>query len=265
MIRIAALAVYPVKSCRGLWLEAAEVGLRGFQHDREWMVVDAAGRFVTQRTAPQLAAVTVALSGGGLELAAAAVGTVTVPLDHRGASRTVTVWRDSVVAECAGAAAAAFFSELVGASCELVRMPPGTLRPVDPARGGAGHLVGFADAFPFLLLSVASLDDLNGRLAMPVPMDRFRPNIVVAGCDEFAEDGWRQVVVGDVEFDCVAPCLRCVVVTTDQRTGERSREPLATLAGYRLRDREVMFGQNLVHRGRGWLRVGDECRVVERT
>lgn len=264
MIRLSALAVYPVKSCRGTWCRQAVVGPRGLEHDREWMVVDADGRFLTQRTLPRLATVAVELTRDALRLSVADLGAVAVPLGERGAPRQVTVWRDRVAAESAGAAAAELLSELAGAPCELVRLPPDSVRPVDPARGGAGHQVGFADAFPFLLLSEASLAELNRRLAKPVPMDRFRPNLVVAGCGPHAEDGWAELEVGGIRLECVAPCARCIITTTDQRTGERFREPLATLAGYRRVDGKVLFGQNLVHHGRGVLTVGDECRVVDR-
>ncbi len=141
-------------------------------------------------------------------------------------------------------------------------MPAATRRRVDPARARPGDLVGFADAYPFLLVSQGSLDELNRRLVTPLPMDRFRPNLVVDGCAPHAEDGWRTLVAGGVTFRVAKPCARCVVTATDQRTGARGDEPLGTLATYRLRDGKILFGQNLVHDGRGTLRVGDRCDVT---
>jgi uncharacterized protein YcbX len=140
-------------------------------------------------------------------------------------------------------------------------MAPDIVRPADPAFAHAGARVSFADGFPFLLLSEESLADLNRRLPQPLPMNRFRPNLVVAGGQPYDEDTWSRIEIGGIRLRVVKPCGRCVVTTTDQLTGERGKEPLQTLATYRKRDGEVMFGQNVVHEGPGWLRVGDAVRV----
>jgi uncharacterized protein len=142
-------------------------------------------------------------------------------------------------------------------------MPDDSVRPVDPDYAGPGHRVGFADGFPFLLISEASLDELNGRLTQPVPMARFRPNLVVAGCEAFAEDGWRRIRIGGLAFDLVKPCSRCIIPTIDIATGQRDAEPLRTLMGYRKRDNRILFGQNLVHDGVGLLRRGMPVQVLE--
>jgi uncharacterized protein YcbX len=142
-------------------------------------------------------------------------------------------------------------------------MPPDTVRPVDVDHAGPGHRVGFADGYPLLLLSEGSLDELNRRLEAPLPMDRFRPNVVVDGCGPHAEDRWRRLRVGDVEMRVVKPCSRCSITTVDQATAARGPEPLATLADYRLAGGKVLFGQNLVHESRGTLRVGDVVEVLE--
>jgi uncharacterized protein YcbX len=131
------------------------------------------------------------------------------------------------------------------------------VRPANPAFAPPGARVSFADGFPFLLISEESLADLNGRLAVPLPMNRFRPNLVVAGCEPYAEDGWKEIRIGDVKLRVVKPCERCLVTTTDQATGERGKEPLRTLATYRKVGNDVMFGQNVVHENTGELRVGD--------
>jgi Uncharacterized Fe-S protein len=263
-VHVTKIFVYPIKSCAGIGLERAEAGPRGFLHDREWMVVDGEGRFVTQRTEPRLALVRVRLEGDALEAAAPGRPVLRVPLDRTGGPRRrVVVWNDTCDAVSEGPEAARWFSALLGMPCELVRMAAGAVRPVDPARAGPGRQVGFADAFPFLLLSEASLEGLNARLGRPLPVNRFRPNLVVSGCPPHAEDEWRRIRVGDVVLRVVKPCARCVITTVDQETGVAGKEPLATLATYRRRGNAVLFGQNLVHENTGTVRVGDPVEILE--
>jgi uncharacterized protein YcbX len=181
-----------------------------------------------------------------------------------GPRERVTVWKDRVPAVDQGDEAADWFAAFLGAPCRLARLPDDYARRVDGRYARRpDDQTGFADGYPFLLLSEASLDDLNGRLASPLEMRRFRPNIVVAGCAPFAEDGWRRFRVGPIGFDVVKPCARCVVTTTDQETAERGVEPLRTLATYRRVRNKAMFGQNLVHEGSGVIRVGDPVEIVE--
>jgi uncharacterized protein len=244
------LYVYPLKSARGIALERATLDERGIEHDRRWMVVDEQGVFVSQRTHPRLALVATALDGAVLRLAAPGLPELAVEPPVGSATVPVRVWKDDVSASLAPRAACEWVSELLGARCRLVYLPDAARRrvaaPYEPAR-----LVSFADAFPFLLVSEASLAELDRRLERPVPMDRFRPNLVVSGCAPHAEDCWRRIRIGDVPFTVAKPCSRCVVVTTDQSTGERHREPLATLATYRRSGDKVMFGQNLIHEHMG--------------
>ena len=176
--------------------------------------------------------------------------------------RSVTVWKDTCTALSAGPVAAEWFSTLLGDQCELVRQPDSGIRQVDTSYADQGDRVAFADGFPFLLISQGSVDELNRRLTTPVPADRFRANIIIEGCDAHAEDGWSMITVGELGFRVVKPCARCVVITTDQRDGSRSAEPLRTLAGYRTSNNKVLFGQNLVHQGMGTLRVGDEIHAI---
>ena len=262
MIAVARLFTYPVKSCRGIELCEAEVVERGIAHDREWLVVDSAGRFMTQRDWPSLARVTVSVLPGGLRIEAKGrpkLEVATPPPSVR--RREVTIWKDTCTSRSAGPEAAAWFSHLLGTDCELVWMPPEEARQVDPDVARPGDRVAFADGFPFLLVSQGSLDELNCRLERPLRMDRFRPNIVVDGCAPHAEDDWAKLTIGGLAFSVVKPCARCVITTTDQRTGQHSQEPLRTLAKYRTRNGEVLFGQNLVHNGRGEIRVGDVCLI----
>jgi len=263
-VRVSGLWIYPVKSCAGIALETMELGERGPLHDREWMVVDAGGRFVTQRTHPEMALIRPALEGDRLVLTAPGRDPLEIPLTARtGWTVDVEVWRDRCRAIPVGAGADAWLGALLGEPVRLVWMPPEEVRPVDPRYGRPGDRVGFADGFPLLLISRASLEDLNGRLAVPVAMERFRPNVEVSGCGPYAEDRWSRLEVAGVGFRVVKPCARCVITTVDPATGERGPEPLATLASYRRSGNKVLFGQNLIHDGPGVIHVGDELMVTE--
>jgi uncharacterized protein YcbX len=265
VIRVSGLFIYPIKSCRGIAVDSADVVATGLAHDRQWLVVDPAGVFMTQRDWPAFARVQVSLRPGGLELAAAGMESLAVAEPAADAEPlSVVIWRDRCEAIAAGPEAGEWFSALLGTHCRLARMPSSTVRQVDLGYADPGDRVGFADGFPLLLISQGSLDQLNRRLESPVPMDRFRPNIVVECCEPHAEDGWSRVRIGEVSFRVVKPCARCVVTTTDQASGERGREPLRTLATYRRVGGEVLFGQNLIHDGPGTVRVGDPC-LVEHT
>ena len=262
MIRINGLFIYPIKSCRGISLGDAEIATTGFANDRQWLVVDRHGVFMTQRDWPALAGVSVAVEDGGLRIQVDGMAPLDVETPGPTASlRPATIWKDDCQVAAAGSGAAEWFTDYLGTPCRLVRMPDSTVRQVDLGYAEEGDRVGFADGFPFLLISQASLEELNGRLDEPVPMDRFRPNIVVEGCAAHAEDDWLHVTMGEVGFRVVKPCARCVITTTDQVTGARGREPLRTLATYRRFGREVLFGQNLIHDGTGTVRVGDPVEV----
>ena len=262
MIAVRSLHVYPVKSAAGISLSRAEVGDRGFQHDRRFMIVDGAGQFLTQRVLPRMALISVALSSASLRVTGPGMRPLEIPLVPSGGSlRPVQVWRDRCEALSLGPEPARWLSELLGVTCELVYMPEATLRAVDPSFGPGR--VGFADGYPFLLASTASLDDLSRRGAS-VPMERFRPNIVVDGAPAFAEDHWKRVGIGPVEFRVVKPCARCAITTVDPARGVFSGpEPLRTLAEFRRSEEGVLFGMNLVHEGAGVVSVGDEVTVLD--
>ena len=257
------LNVYPVKSCRGVPLGTATLDRWGIQHDRNWMVVDAEDRFVSQRTEPRLALVEPALGREQMTLRAPDMAPLELPLSGRaGTERMVGVWDDTCRALDQGAAAAEWFSKYLARPMRLVRIGAGFSRLVSEVTYPAGADVAFPDAFPLLVLSLASLAELNARLAEPVPMNRFRPNLVVEGCSAFAEDTWNSIRIGEVTFELVTPCARCVTTTVDQATGVPSKEPLATLATYRRSEGKVLFGRNVVHQGVGVLRVGDVVEVL---
>lgn len=263
-LRVDGLYCYPVKSCGGTSLVTATVGPRGIVGDRQWMVVDETGQFVTQRELHRMALVSPRLDTGRLELTAPGMPLLTVKPAVRADRVDVSIWSDRCAAIDEGPSAAEWLSAFLGVRCRLVRFPEDATRGVDPEYAGPDDQVGFADGFPFLLASCASLDDLNRRLARALPMNRFRPNIVVSGGDAFQEDRWKRIRIDGITFGVVKPCARCVITTVDQTTGEAAREPLRTLATFRtVAGRGVMFGQNLVHDQSGVLHVGAEVAVLE--
>jgi len=262
-MRVRALWVYPVKSLGGIALDAARLEATGLAHDRRWMLVDAAGRFVTQRTHPALATVSVALTDTGLELThAGCTEALPVPWEapEGAVRRKVRVWDDTVEAVEVQPAAGAWLRAAVGVDATLVWMPGETVRPVDEKYGQPGDRVGFADGFPLLVTTEASLAGLNARLPEPVAMARFRPNLVLDGEVADAEDDWATLTVGAVTFRVAKPCGRCVMVDVDPVRGEAGRGVLAALAAYRTQGRRVVFGQNLALEAAdvgATLRVGD--------
>jgi uncharacterized protein YcbX len=266
VITIAGLHVYPVKSCRGVAVTDALLTAAGLEHDREWMVVTPEGRFVTQRDEPRLALVAAGLDSDTLTLSAAGAGSASVPLDLRGATMAVTVWRDRCQALDQGEDVACWLREFVGRPLRLVRFGAASRRLSDTAwTGGLAAVNRFSDGFALLAISRASLDDLNARLPTPLPMDRFRPNLVLAGLPPYGEDRLGDLVAGAVRLRRVKPCTRCAITTTDQATGTvAGDEPLRTLKSYRWNAalRGVTFGQNLiVVAGAGVrLRVGQDLQ-----
>lgn len=262
------LYIYPVKSLGGIRVNEAEVEPRGLRHDRRWLIVDERNRFMTQRQTPAMALLRVAPAHNGFLLTHAQrpeLLPLYIPFEAT-PERTlfVTIWDDMVFAWRGAREADEWLSEALGRPVKLVYMSDMVRRDVEPARNPEGQLVSFADGYPFLLIGQGSLDELNGRLAEPVPMDRFRPSLVVSGGAPFEEDGWSDFQVGDVVLRAVRACGRCVLTTVDQRTAEKHprSEPLRTLASYRTVDSSVMFGQNVTGPGSGRLRVGDAVRVL---
>jgi uncharacterized protein YcbX len=265
--------VHPVKAFRGLASREAVVEPWGLAGDRRWVLIDHGGKVVTQREHPRLALAAAELvPGGGVRLSAPGLDPLTVPVPRPEGTVPVGMFRDKtegVPAE--GEAAHAWCSAYLGTDVRLVHMDdPATRRPVDPDFALPGETVSFADGFPLLLASAASLDALNSLIAQgdhaaegPLPMDRFRPNVVVAGAAAWAEDDWTRVAIGAVTFRVAKMCGRCVVTTTDQGTAGRGKEPLHTLARYRRFGGKLVFGQNLVPESGGTIRVGDAVTVLE--
>ncbi|HMN43385.1 MAG TPA: MOSC N-terminal beta barrel domain-containing protein [Povalibacter sp.] len=251
MATITALNIYPVKSCKGIPLQRSRVALTGLEYDRQWLIVRPNGRFVTQREEPRLALIETALADGALTLTSAQAGTLRIPVDASGASVDVTCWQDRCAAFDMGEDASQWLATHLGAPHRLVRFDPAHKRPASAEwTNGVEALAQFSDAFPFLVISQASLDDLNARLTAPLPMNRFRPNIVIDGVDAYAEDRADELrVEGGITLRRVKPCTRCIITTTNQATAEREGdEPLRTLRTYRMSKelRGVLFGQNAI-------------------
>ncbi len=264
---ISGLFYYPIKSCRGFAAESALVTRRGVEHDRLMMLVDDKCNFLTQREFPRMALIEPHIlpseRGDYLTLRAAGTRELGLPITDVGQRRSVVVWRSTCQAVDQGDAAAEWLSNFLGSSVRLVRIADEFKREVNPDFAVTpDDETSFSDGYPILIISQASLDDLNHRLATPLPMNRFRPNIVVDGCAAFAEDSWQRIRIGGIEFALVKPCARCQVTTTDQQSAEVGKEPLTTLATYRRIDGKVMFGQNVIGLGTGTLHVGDPIEVL---
>jgi uncharacterized protein len=263
--RVTRLAVYPVKGLGGQVLEAAQVQERGFAWDRRWMLVGEDRRFLSQRQLPKLATIKAAVAGDELVLThGSSQLTVSVNLPQTAPKIRVTVWNDEVEAVLL-AGPGQWFSQILNHKCDLAFMPDTTRRQVNPAFARPGDIVGFADAYPVLLIGEASFADLNARLSEPVPIDRFRPNMVVSGQEPFAEDQWGEFEVGSALLCGTKGCDRCTVPTVDQLTGERTgSEPIRTLSSYRRFGHGVYLGQNLTVRRTGKISLGDAVKVRDK-
>jgi uncharacterized protein YcbX len=249
-ITLTTLNVYPVKSCKGISLTEATLTATGLQHDREWMIVTPTGRFVTQREEPRLALIETYLDEEGLQIVLPDAGELFVPFNAHGETITAVVWNDRCGALDMGSEAAGLLTAFLGKPHRLVRFNPAGQRLSNPAWTGVTPALNlFSDGFPLLAISEASLADLNSRLETPLPMNRFRPNLVFDGFAAYGEDIVHELATGAIRLRAVKPCTRCKITTTDQKTGVVTGiEPLNTLKSYRL-NRElkgVMFGQNVI-------------------
>lgn len=269
-MHLSGLFIYPVKSLRGFAVDSATLDSLGLAGDRRFLVVDNEGKFLTQRALPRMAQIETALEKGNLILRNPAHGSAAVSLAEPGPELPVQIWNSSVQAVDCGVEIAVWLSDFLRHPCRLVRVGPTYNRAVTKPAARPDDQVSFADAAPVLIISEASLDNLNDRIlenqGEPVPMSRFRPNLVISGCAAFAEDACRTIKIGDVVFRAAGPSERCIMTTTDQLTGERGREPLRTLATFRrdpAKPSAVWFGQNLINETKtGTLRVGDSVELV---
>ena len=266
MPRITQITLYPIKSCTGISVESAKLDFRGFCDDRCFMLVDIKGRFLTQREHPGMSRIMVSRNGHDWSVQIEGQQKLDLPASlftHK--ERLVRIWKDQLNVAVASASYNEWFSDAIGVQCELVQMNAQHLRPIKPGRGRIDDTVNLADGSPVLLTSEASLFALNQRLEDPVPMVRFRPNLVVSADIAFIEDCWRRIRVGEVEFEVGWGCTRCIVTTINPKTAEKhpNGEPIKTLKGFRSGPEGVMFGQNLIPRRLGTVRVGDLVEVIE--
>ncbi|SHG88082.1 hypothetical protein SAMN04488109_2296 [Chryseolinea serpens] len=239
--------IYPIKSLGGISLTQARVMKKGLQYDRRWMLVDEAGVFLTQRVHPIMALFKTSIDDTHLTVR---FKEHTLPLrlvptfdPH---PLTVTIWDDTVTAFEVNTEASAWFSQHMGMPCRLVYFPEENPRQVDPKYSPEGNHVSLADAYPLLIIGQRSLDDLNQRMQVPLPMNRFRPNLVFTGGEPYEEDTWRDFTVGTTRFIGAKPCARCALPTIDQDTAEKGQEPTRTLATYRRSENKILFGQNVL-------------------
>ena len=264
MSTLSSLIYYPIKACRGFEVDSSHVEWMGLEHDRRMMVVTPEGEFLTQREHPRLALVSPKLEDGTLTLCAPGFDSMQLAIQSTGTPWPVKIWKSKDVhAIDQGEEAAGWFSDWLGEPVRLVHITDGYLRRINEkyAVSSDDH-TGFADGYPILLASEESLQDLNSRLETPVPMNRFRPNLVVKGGEAFAEDTWKRIRLGEVELAVVKPCDRCVVTTIDKETLERSKEPLKTLAKYRKQELGAIFGQNVIPLNEGRIRLGMNVEVL---
>jgi uncharacterized protein YcbX len=265
-MRVTQLNIYPLKSCGQVPVDSALVEARGLAGDRRYMLVDESGRFLTQRRYPRMALIQPQRTDQGLRLCAPGLETLQLPTELvTDAQRNVSVWQSELDASLADGTINNWFSAFMGFPVQLVFMADRHERALKAGHGQPGDRVSFADGAPLLLISEASLAALNGRLAQPVTMQRFRPNLVVSAEQPFAEDSWRLIRIGEAEFEVSWACSRCVMTTVDPVTGDKDAdgEPLKTLAAFRRSPEGIVFGQNLIPRGLGRIRVGDRVELLQ--
>ena len=262
---VQSLWLYPLKSARGIPLREMPLHARGPAGDRRWMLIDDRGVMLSQRDLPRMVLIDVEISADALSCSAPGMPPicVSIPLPGSTPRLTARLFDNDVDVQLAADSAHTWFTRFLGASCRLVYQPDDAFRQVNRIYARKGVGVSLADGFPLLLIGQGSLDDLNRRLAVPVEMRRFRPNLVVAGSEPFAEDTWRRIRVGDVEFSLAKPCARCSIPAVDPDTAAVGKEPTRTLATFRRRNSDIFFGWNLVAAAPGTLRIGDPVTVLE--
>lgn len=259
-MQVSNLYIYPIKSLGAISLQQSKIDRFGLQHDRRWMLVDEDGQFVTQRRHAELCFFDVRSYEGAFQITNRkhTQFELELPLNKvSGQKQLVTVWKDTINAELVDPKIDEMFSQVLGQSVRLVKMPADGNRPVDPGYAPPGTVTAFSDGFPLLLIGQTSLDHLNAKLQLPIDMLRFRPNIVFTNGEPHQEDTFQTFQISETGFKAVKPCSRCVVTTIDPESALRSPEPLRTLSRYRLQDGKVMFGMNVLALSEGFLQVGD--------
>lgn len=256
--------IYPVKSLAGIRVSRWPVTETGLRVDRKWMLVDRLGQFLSQRRLPKMALIKTALKEEELVLSAPGMASLALPLNSvEGEVISSRIWHDQCDARTVSEEADRWLSRFLNTDCRLVYQPEDEIRRVDPTYAQSSDQVGFADGFPFLIISENSLVALNQAMGLNLPMSRFRPNLVIGDCASYAEDSWREISIGDIDFRLPKPCSRCAVPTIDPETAETGKEPLLTLNRLRKWNNKVYFGQNALHDQCGILAVGDRVQIKQ--
>ncbi len=257
------IIIYPVKSLAGISLTHWQVTKTGLQYDRQWMLIDEQGQFLSQRRLPKMALIKTALTSEHLMLFAPNQANLALSLTPTdGEIIESTIWHDHCAARHVSREADLWFSRFLDTDCRLVYLPDEVIRPVDSKYAQATDQAAFSDGFPFLLIGENSLVALNQAMQLDLSMTRFRPNLVIAGCPGYAEDSWREIRIGDIDFRLPKPCSRCTVPTIDPETAQTGKEPLTTLNRLRKWQNKVYFGQNAIHNQCGTLTVGDSVQIM---
>lgn len=266
MLTVSELFIYPIKSLGGISVASAMVTDRGFQYDRRWMLVDENNHFLTQREFEAMALLQVELISEGLKIyhKKNIHSPIIIPFSpETNEKANVEIWDDSCEAQFVSRIADEWFSDMLFLKCRLVYMPGSTKRCVDKSYAFNKEITGFSDAFPFLIIGQSSLNDLNSRLTEPLPINRFRPNIVFSGGKPFEEDVMEHFTINHINFYGVKLCARCLITTINQDNADKAKEPLQTLATYRRKNNKIYFGQNVLHNGAGKINVGDTIEIIK--
>ncbi len=259
---LSTITLYPVKSLAGITVTSWPVTKTGLQYDRKWMLIDNAGQFLSQRKLPQMALIKTALTDRHLILSASGMDDLSLSLTPTdGDIINSTIWNDQCEARSVSLEADQWLSSFLNQNCRLVYQPDEMIRHVDPDYGRHTDNVAFSDGFPFLIISENSLASLNREMQLNLLMTRFRPNLVISGCPSYAEDSWREISIGGIDFRLPKPCARCAIPTIDPSTAQTGKEPLRTLNRIRKWQNNVYFGQNALHNQCGKLTVGDIVKV----
>ncbi len=259
---LSGIVIYPIKSLAGIAVSSWPVISTGLEYDRKWMLVDNEGHFVSQRVLPRMALIKTAFNDNQLVLSAQGMEDLSLPLvPVTGEAVSCVIWHDHCTALRVSDDADLWLSEFLKQPCRLVYQPETAVRPVDPVYAKPEDQVAFSDGFPFLIISENSLAQLNREMSEQLPMSRFRPNLIISGCDGYAEDSWREISVGAIDFRLPKPCSRCSVPTIDPETAVTGKEPLTALNRTRKWQNKVYFGQNALHNQCGQLIVGDTVQI----
>ena len=262
---LSAINIYPVKSFSGISVNHCEVTVKGLQYDRKWMLIDQYNQFLSQRKLPEMALIKPSLHKDQLQLSAPGMENVCFPLNPTGGKKINTrIWQDDCIARLISPEIDQWLSDFLHTTCQIVYQPEETVRLVDQQYARPQDKVFFSDGFPFLIISENSLVELNHEMDIDLPMSRFRPNLVINGCEGYAEDYWRNISIGKIDFRLPKPCSRCSITTIDPETAQSIKEPLKTLNRLRKWNRQVYFGQNAIHDNCGIVKVGNPV-VINKT